>query len=189
MPHDAATRSGPDPVPDRSQSKWTADVHIAAPVAEDAAEVHALIATCPPLDRNSLYANLIQCTHFAQTCAVARASGKMIGWISGHRPPAASDTYFLWQVAVHPDARGTGLARRMLAQILARPEQSGTVRLQTSITRANEASWALFRSVSSWLHAPMREELWFDRKRHFAGHNDSEFLVTIGPFAMTENRA
>ncbi len=187
MSNEAAEFSRTDPVPDRSHTKWAPDVHIAPPVAEDAAEVHALIAACPPLDSNSLYANLIQCTHFAETCAVARVDDKVVGWISGHRLPSGSGTYFLWQVAVHPDARGTGLPRRMLAEILARPAQSGVCRIQTSITRTNEASWALFQSVSAWLSAPMREELWFDRDRHFGGQNASEFLVTIGPFAVPED--
>ncbi len=186
MSNEATEFSGTDPVPDRSHTKWASDVHIALPVAEDAAEIHALIAACPPLDSNSLYANLIQCTHFAESCAVARVDGRVVGWISGHRPPSDNDTYFLWQVAVHPDARGRGLPRRMLAEILARPAQSGVRRMQTSITRANEASWGLFQSVSAWLSAPMREELWFDRDRHFGGQNASEFLVTIGPFSVTE---
>lgn len=189
MPGDAATASAAESVPDRSQTTQTAEVQISVPAAEDAAEVHTLIAACPPLDGNSLYANLIQCTHFAQSCAVARSGGKVVGWISGHRLPDDNRTYFLWQVAVLPEARGTGLARRMLADILARTDQSGIEQLQTSITRTNEASWALFQSIAAWLSAPLREEPWFDRERHFRGRNDSEFLVTIGPFAMTGNAA
>jgi len=183
MPSEAAEVAGTELVLDRSNTKWASDVHIAPPAAEDAADIHALIAVCPPLDGNSLYANLIQCTHFAATCAVARMDAKVVGWISGHRPPAENNAYFLWQVAVHPEARGRGLPRRMLAQILARPEQVGTCHIQTSITRANEPSWSLFRSVAAWLKTPMREELWFDREQHFGGQHESEFLVTIGPFS------
>ncbi|MFN7054646.1 diaminobutyrate acetyltransferase [Hyphomonas sp.] len=189
MTYEAAESTGTDPVPDRSYPARTADVRISPPVAEDAAEIHDLIAACPPLDGNSLYANLIQCTHFAESCAVARSGGRVIGWISGHRPPAETGTYFLWQVAVHPDARGTGLARQMLAQILARPAQSGATCLQTSITCTNAASWALFRSISGWLKAPMRDEPWFHRERHFHGRHDTEFLVTIGPFAPLASSA
>ncbi|MBA3069221.1 MAG: diaminobutyrate acetyltransferase [Hyphomonas sp.] len=185
MSNETAEFAGADPVPDRSHTKSTLDVRIAPPVAEDAAEVNALIAACPPLDSNSLYANLIQCTHFAETCAVAWMGGKIAGWISGHRPPSDKDTFFLWQVAVRQDVRGRGLPRRMLAEIFARPAQSGVDRIQTSITRENEASWALFRNVSTWLGAPMREEIWFDREKHFGGRHASEFLVSIGPFSMT----
>lgn len=189
MTNEATEVSGLEPAPDRSHKKTVVDVHIAPPVAEDAAEVHALITACPPLDRNSLYANLIQCTHFSKTCAVARVGGKLVGWISGHRPPSDDQTFFLWQVAVHPDARGTGLPRRMLADILRRPEQFGIRRIETSITQANEASWALFQSISAWLGAQMRNELWFDQERHFGGQNASEFLVTIGPFSLPEDSA
>lgn len=182
MPDEATTASGTDIVPDRSLPTGPVDIKIGAPGPEDAAEIHALIAACPPLDTNSLYANLIQCTHFAASCAVARRKGKVIGWISGHRPPAKNDTYFLWQVAVHPDARGLSLPKRMLGEILTRDAQRGVTNLETSITRSNEASWGLFRSVAGWLSAPLREEPWFDRQRHFGGHHDTEFLVTIGPF-------
>ena len=184
MPNEATATIGTDAVPDRSRPNRATNVEIAPPTAEDAAEIHALITACPPLDGNSLYANLIQSTHFARSCAVARMNGRVVGWISGHRPPGREGTYFLWQVAVHPDARGTRLARRMLAQILSRPEQTGVVRMETSITRANEASWALFRSIAKWLGAPLSEAPWFDRERHLGGHHDTEHLVTIGPFAV-----
>ncbi|MFN3610087.1 MAG: diaminobutyrate acetyltransferase [Hyphomonas sp.] len=182
MPDEATILSGTDIVPERSKPAGAADIQIGAPGPEDAAEIHALIAACPPLDTNSLYANLIQCTHFASSCAVARRDGKVVAWISGHRPPGKGDTYFLWQVAVHSEARGQSLPKRMLRDILSRPAQVGVSRLETSITRANEASWALFRSLSGWLSAPLREEPWFDRQRHFGGQHDTEFLVTIGPF-------
>lgn len=181
MPNEATT-AGADIAADRSNTRAADELEIALPGPEDAAEVHALIAACPPLDGNSLYANLIQCTHFAGHSAVARLNGKVVGWISGHRPPEKDDTYFLWQVAVHSYARGRGLPRRMLADILARPQQAGVRHIETSITRGNEASWGLFRSIAGWLGAPLREEAWFDRDRHFAGQHDTEFLVTIGPF-------
>ncbi len=182
MPDEATTISGTDTVPDRSLPTGAADIQIGAPRPEDAAEIHALIEACPPLDTNSLYANLIQCTHFSASCAVARMNGKIVGWVSGHRPPDKEKTYFLWQVAVHPDARGRALPKRLLRDILSRRAQSGVTKLETSITRANDASWGLFRSVAGWLSAPLREEPWFDRNRHFGGQHDTEFLVTIGPF-------
>ena len=42
-----------------------------------ASAVTALIAACPPLDRNSRYFNLIQCTHFADNCIIAERGGRM----------------------------------------------------------------------------------------------------------------
>lgn len=154
---------------------------IRAPSADDAVAVHDLIGACPPLDTNSLYANLLQCTHFAQTCALARDKEGILAWVSGYLPPDQPDTYFLWQVAAHPRARGRGVAKRLITEILRRDVCAGVRQLQTTITADNAASWRLFEAVADTLGAPLRGEMFFERKRHFADRHDSEFLVTIGP--------
>jgi len=69
--------------------------------------VHDLIARCPPLDRNSLYCNLLQCSHFAATCALARHDDTTVGFVSGYRPPSDPGVLFIWQVAVDSTARAS----------------------------------------------------------------------------------
>ncbi len=155
---------------------------IGAPRSTDGAPVHDLIAACPPLDGNSLYANLLQCTHFAETCAIARLDGEAVAWVSGYIPPQEPDVYFLWQVAVGEAARGRKLPKRLVADLLARPACRQVRYIKTTITPDNEASWGLFRSLARWLKADLRDEVFFDRDRHFMGRHDSEILVTIGPF-------
>ena len=55
---------------------------------------------------------------------MAEEGGKIIGFLSGYRPPTASETLFVWQVAVDEKARGKGLAKRMLTELLERdPDQ------------------------------------------------------------------
>ena len=155
---------------------------IEAPKSEDGAAVHDLIAACPPLDTNSLYMNLIQTTHFAQTCALAREDNEVIGWVSGHIPPEEPDVFFLWQVAVGEKARGRGVPKRLVADIFSRPSCKDVRYLKTTITPDNEASWGLFRSIARWLDAPLKDTKFFDKDAHFKGRHDSEILVTIGPF-------
>lgn len=162
-------------------------VTIDRPRSEDGALVHDLIAACPPLDGNSLYANLLQCTHFSGSCAIARRQGDAVGWVSGYIPPKEPETYFLWQVAVRACARGERLPRRLIADILVRPEQAGVRFLKTTITADNDASWRLFRSVAHWLQAPLEDAPLFDCDRHFHGRHASERLVTIGPFQPPES--
>lgn len=147
--------------------------------------MHALIAACPPLDGNSLYLNLLQCTHFAETCVVAEpigAGGALAGFISGYHLPQRPETLFIWQVAVAPAARASGLARRMLLELLERPACAATTELETTITPSNRPSWALFRSLARSLEAPLAKRLLFDRDAHLDGIHESEELVTIGPF-------
>lgn len=167
---------------DQSEDPSIGRVEISPPDGEDGADVHALVRACPPLDENSLYANLLQCTHFRQTAAAARIDGRLLGWVSGYIPPEAEDTYFLWQVAVHEDARGRKLPRRLVADILNRPACRDVKYIKTTITPENEASWRLFHSIARWLDAPLHQAPHFDRDTHFKGQHESEIMVTIGPF-------
>jgi L-2,4-diaminobutyric acid acetyltransferase len=155
------------------------------PEAEDGAAVHRLIALCPPLDGNSLYCNLLQCTHFPGTCVLAQRNGEVLGWLSAYRPPADPSQIFVWQVAVHPEARGSGLGGRMLEALLARPAAAGAEVLTTTITEPNTASWALFRGFAQRLGAPFRSRPLFVRDRHFEGAHDTEHLVSIGPLGVS----
>lgn len=128
-----------------------------------------------------MYCNLLQCTHFADTCIVAEQGGHFVGWVSGYRPPDDPSTLFVWQVAVHEKARGTGLARKMLLALLERPATNIVHYIKTTVTADNDASRALFRSIARQRRAPLEEETGFEREKHFCGRHDSERLIVIGP--------
>jgi len=151
------------------------------PDAKDGPALEALIAACPPLDQNSLYSTLLLCTDFAQTCVVAEKDGCIMGWISGYVPPMEPDTFFVWQVAVHEDARGHALGRKMIEHLLCRPLAEKATQLRTTITPDNDASWALFRSVARHLGANLTDQPWFLRDAHFNNAHDTEHMLTIGP--------
>ena len=51
------------------------------PVATDGPVISGLIAACPPLDPNSAYCNLLQCTDFADSCIIAERGGEVVGWV------------------------------------------------------------------------------------------------------------
>lgn len=152
------------------------------PNPEDGADVHHLVAHCPPLDPNSLYCNLLQCTHFRDTSVAAFQDGRMIGFISGYRIPERNDTLFIWQVAVDDRARGQGLASRMLLEILRRPQCRQISYLETTITPDNGASWALFRRLAEHLDTFIEQTPLFKREQHFRGQHETEMLARIGPF-------
>ncbi len=150
-------------------------------MATDGPAITALIAACPPLDGNSAYCNLLQCSDFADTCIVAEHAGAIVGWVSGYRSPAARENFFIWQVAVAPDARGQGLAQRMIDALLARPAAASAVYLTTTITNDNRASWALFEGLARVWQAPFTKSVRFDQDIHFAGAHATEWQVRIGP--------
>ena len=75
-----------------------AKAQIRAPRREDGAGVWDLVQDTAGLDDNSMYCNLLQCTHFAATCALAEIDGEVVGWMSGYIPPESPDVLFVWQV-------------------------------------------------------------------------------------------
>lgn len=151
------------------------------PHTEDGSKVHALVVSCPPLDPNSLYCNLLQCTHFRETCILAEMDDASVGWVSAYRPPQEPDTLFIWQVAIATEARGKGLALHLIKALLARPACAGVGRIRTTITPDNQASWAMFRSLARNLGAGFSDTPWLLADAHFDGAHASEHLVTIGP--------
>lgn len=155
-----------------------------APVATDGPAITALISRCPPLDRNSAYCNLIQSTHFADHCVVVEQDGRVVGWVSGHRPPSDPASLFVWQVAVAAEGRGKGLAKRMIKSLLTRPAQRGVTGLTTTVTDDNKASWALFHSLARDWNAPLERTALFERDAHFAGAYPTEYQARIGPFDL-----
>lgn len=159
------------------------------PSLADGASIHALIAACPPLDLNSTYAYLLLCHHHAATCVVARDRGRILGFVSAYRPPADPSTLFVWQVAVHADARGLGLGRSMLAELLAREGLDGVQRLETTVSPSNAASLAMFRALARDLDAPCVESGFLTAADFGSESHEEETLLRIGPFAgLTKNR-
>jgi L-2,4-diaminobutyric acid acetyltransferase len=160
-----------------------ASASLRQPHADDAPAVFDLIARCPPLDTNSRYCNLLQCSHFAATSIMAPSpDGAALGFVSGYRIPDRPDTLFVWQVAVDPSARGLGLGLRLLRDLLARAGLADIRFLETTIGPDNRASWALFERLAWGLSAATATTTLFDSQRHFAGQHPDEVLLRIGPF-------
>lgn len=159
------------------------DVVLRRPTLQDGAAIHALIESSPPLDVNSTYAYLLLCHHFRDTCVVAEVDGKLFGFISGYLPPTQPDTFFVWQVAVHSDARGRGLGVSMLRYLL-QQYRAGHIRyLDTTVSPSNQASRAMFARLARDLETVLSEQPLFPKALFgdSAGHED-EMLLRIGPF-------
>ena len=143
--------------------------------------LHRLVDACRPLDTNSIYCNLLQCSHFQKTSIAAIRNGDLVGSITGYSVPDRPDTLFVWQVAVHPADRGKGLARTMLRKLLERVASQGIRFIETSITPGNEASIKLFTGFATEQHANIVRSVMFEQESHFEGLHETEQLFRIGP--------
>lgn len=156
-------------------------IRLRLPELVDGKPVHELIRRCPPLDLNSSYNYFLLCSHFRGTCVVAEQDEGICGFLSAYLLPAQPDTLFIWQMAVDSSARGTGLAGRMLAEVLARPACLQLRYIETTITPDNAASRRVFERLAEYLHIDTTEEIFLEA-RHFGGEaHDDERLIRLGP--------
>lgn len=144
--------------------------------------MHELVARNPPLDPNSVYCNLLQCSHFGETAIIAKHDGAAVGFVSGYRIPNRPECLFIWQIVVDSAARGQGLAARLLNAQLQSEACAGVRFIETTITQSNEASRAVFKKFANAHRVSLEEAPLFDKDRHFDGQHDSEYLIRIGPF-------
>ncbi|MCU4674407.1 diaminobutyrate acetyltransferase [Catenovulum sp. 2E275] len=156
------------------------------PVSEDGFAINQLIAACPPLDTNSAYCNLLQCSHFSDTCVVAELNGEIVGWVSAYIEPKQPQNLFIWQMAVSEKARGCALAQRMLMFLLAQRQCSATRFVETTITADNLASRRVFQKLAEGFETDCVESVMFSKEVHFGGKHNTEYLFTIGPIAAEQ---
>jgi L-2,4-diaminobutyric acid acetyltransferase len=120
------------------------DLSFRNPTVEDGAAIYELIAEIGALERNTCYAYLLLCSHFAPGAVVAERGGRVVGFVLGYRPPSRPEACFVWQVGVHPDMRGRGLATELLSQFAALPAYRECRYLEATVGTDNAASRALF---------------------------------------------
>lgn len=152
------------------------------PKIPDGLALWRLIREAGTLDLNSTYAYLMVCRDFSETCIVAELAGRIVGFVTGYRPPQRQDTIFVWQIGVAPDTRGRGIASRVLDHLVASDACKDVRYLDTNVTPSNEASRALFRGFARRFDAPIDELEGFGSSLFPEPSHEPERLLRIGPF-------
>ena len=166
-------------------STRTLDIELRAPIKSDGAAIYQLIQACPPLDLNSVYSYLLLAEHFGQTSVVAQdSSGRLLGYISAYVPPHKPNVLFVWQVAVHEDARGQSLGRRMIQHLLQRTLAADVEYIETTVGPSNQASRRMFQGVARALDAEIVEVPLFEQRMFGQYGHEDEPLLCIGPFSL-----
>src|SRR5690606_39939797 len=91
------------------------------PTERDGSAIWEVVRRSGKLDLNSAYCYLMLGKYFEHTCAVAELNEKIVGFVIGFRPPQKPDTWFVWQIGVDHEARGRGIARKLLDHVMKHP--------------------------------------------------------------------
>ncbi len=133
------------------------------------------------MDANSDYCYLLLCTHFRATCAVAvDEQGQVRGAVTAYRRPDQPEVLFYWQLVVDAEARGQGLAGRLVDAVLDRPACAGITSIETTVSPSNAPSNAVFDRLAERRGWPVVRSALFDASC-FAGDHEDEVLIRIGP--------
>lgn len=155
------------------------------PTVEDGPSIYDLVNRCKPLDVNSRYLYLLQCSHFANTCAVAESDGSVQAFVSAYVLPDQPETLFVWQVAVDESLRGQGIAGRLLAHLLDRTHLADIRFVEATVNPSNNASRSLFASLARKHDCDMAESMLFEEKLlsdgSDEGAHEAEILLRVGP--------
>lgn len=114
----------------------------------DAAPVWRLIRDGGRLDLNSAYSYMLLFRYFADTCVIAERDGQIVGFVTGFIPPVNENVLFVWQIGVSSEARGQGIGKELLRQLLALPAVRRAKALQATVSADNEPSRRLFDSLA-----------------------------------------
>lgn len=123
---------------------WREGIIIREAKENEFLKVYELVSQSPPLEKYFQHFYRIMLRYFTSTCLVAELQQKLVGWQMGFISQNSPETYFLWQIGVHPDMQGRGLGGLLLEDVEKRVYQLGCKRVEVTIDPENLPSGKLF---------------------------------------------
>lgn len=155
-------------------------LHFRAARRGDGAALWRLVQDAGTLELNSAYFYLLFAEHFGATCLVAEQDGVVVGGVIAYRPPAELDAVFVWQIGVAPAARGQGLGKQLLHELLQLSGCNGVRWLTATVAEDNLASARLFRGFARDRNVACETQTFFSSDL-FPEPHTAEPLFRIGP--------
>lgn len=161
-----------------ARDKWS----LRTPRASDGSKIWALVREVGTLDLNSSYQYIMWSEFFSQSSVIAISDSLIGGFVTGFRPPDEPEALFIWQVGVHPRARGAGLASKMLDFCWSTADRKPTT-LLTTVSPSNVASRRLFESFARRQQLSLVEEQGFPASLFPEGADahEAEPLLRLSP--------
>lgn len=85
--------------------------------------------------------------YFGDSIFLAREGGDLVGYVFGFRSQRDPSVFYLWQIGVLKDHRGTGLARRLVERLMDKASEMGAQKMHVTAEIDNIASWKLFMKM------------------------------------------
>lgn len=139
---------------------------IRACTPNDAYPIYELAKMLPPLSAHNPYAYWNLFSHFNGANFVAEVDGNPSGFITSHPTNSPESEWFIWQIGVLGEFRGTGLAAGLQDEVIDVARNSGAVAIRTTIDKGNPASLGSFKKMASRLGTELHEIDRYDITKH-----------------------
>lgn len=111
---------------------------------KDFLKVYSFVKDCKPLKPYAEHFYKIILRYFGNTCYIAEYKNDLVGFVMGFFSQTQNNTYFLWQIGVHPSMQGKGVGEFLLKKIENRLMENGCKRIELTIDPENYPSQNLF---------------------------------------------
>jgi ribosomal protein S18 acetylase RimI-like enzyme len=92
--------------------------------------------------------------HFADTSLIATHQGDLVGFLVGFFSPGEATTAYIHFAGVHPDHRGTGMARELYGRFAASARAADRTIIKAITSPANSGSIAFHRALGFTITGP-----------------------------------
>ncbi len=124
---------------------------------DDATAICQLAAELKPLIQHTPYTYWVLCNYAHRRAFVAEKDGQLVGFVTSVLSDADPPVLLVWQLGVVPEARGTGLADRLLDRVAQAGRRSGATAIEATIEEDNPASRRAFERLASRLNSELTE--------------------------------
>jgi diaminobutyrate acetyltransferase len=114
---------------------------------EDFLKVHHFTAECPPLENYPEHIYKIILRHFGNFCFIAEEKEQIIGFAMGIVSQSFLDTYYLWDIGIHPSYQRQGIGTKLIIEIEKELKKLHFKRIELTIDPINISSQKLFEKM------------------------------------------
>lgn len=154
------------------------DITIRPTQLSDGSALASLVKASGALDVNSDYLYFLLADHFSETCAIAVDNAQTpVGFVTAYRLPKDPSCLFVWQIAVSHEARGQGLAKKLLHHLSQQAWFDSIQQVVCTISPHNRASNALFESFADSLNARLTTKDYLTNQHLSLAHDPEPYVI------------
>ncbi len=114
---------------------------------KDYREIHDLIGSLDGLVQHPVHFYNIMMRYFGDSFFVVKRNGTIAGVVWGFVSQADPSVFFLWQIGVSEQHRGSGIAPSLVARLIEHARERGCKKMHVTAETGNIPSWKLFQKM------------------------------------------